>query len=144
MHLSVRPTSTVLHYADLHADAAAAGRALNVDYILQGNIQRSPGVVTVQLIRVRDAASLQTVSFNEKFTNIFQVEDSLSVFCSGWRGGVAPAGGPVFIPSPHDFATGGVLAGALAVARGFLRVSGLSSRPLEAPQGISLWWPDLM
>jgi len=34
--------------------------------------------VTVQLIRVRDAASLQTVSFNEKFTNIFQVEESLS------------------------------------------------------------------
>lgn len=78
-HLSVRSTSTVLHYSDLHADPAAAGRALNVDYILEGNIQRSPGLVTVQLIRVRDAASLQTVSFNEKFTNIFQVEDSLSV-----------------------------------------------------------------
>jgi len=71
------------------------------------------------------------------------VDDSLSVFCSGWRGGVAPAGVPVSISSPHDFATGGVLAGALAVARGFLRVSGLSSRSLEAPQGISLWRPDL-
>ncbi len=77
-HLSVRPTSTVLHYSGLRDDPAAAGRALNVDYILRGNIQRSPGLVTVQLIRVRDAASLQTVSFNEKFGNIFQVEDSLS------------------------------------------------------------------
>ena len=71
------------------------------------------------------------------------VEDSLSVFCSGWRGGVAPAGTIVSIPSQHDFATGGVLAGALAVARGFLRVSGISSRPLETLQGISVWRPDL-
>jgi hypothetical protein len=71
------------------------------------------------------------------------VVDSLAVFCSGWRGGIAPAGVTVSIPSSHDFATGGVLAGALAVARGFLHVSGLSSRPLEAPQGISLWRPDL-
>jgi DNA-binding winged helix-turn-helix (wHTH) protein/TolB-like protein len=76
--LLVRPTSTVLHYSDLRDDPAAAGRALNVDYILQGTIQRTPGIVTVQLIRVRDAASLQTVSFNEKFSNVFQVEDSLS------------------------------------------------------------------
>jgi hypothetical protein len=71
------------------------------------------------------------------------VEDALAVFCSGWRGGVAPAGQQVSIPSPHDFATGGVTAGALAVARGFLHVSGLSSRPLEGPQGFSLWRPDL-
>jgi len=77
-HLSVRPTSTVLHYSELPDDPAAAGRALKVDYILRGNIQKTPGLVTMQLIRVRDAASLQTVSFHEKFSNIFQVEDSLS------------------------------------------------------------------
>jgi len=71
------------------------------------------------------------------------VADALFVFCSGWRGGVAPAGIRVSIPSSQDFATGGVLAGALAVAHGFLRVSGLSSRPLETAQGISLWRPDL-
>src|SRR5580704_5570057 len=77
-HLSVRPTSTVLQFSDLHTDPAAVGHALNVDYILEGTIQSSSGRVTMQLIRVRDAASLQTVSFNEKFTNIFQLEDSLS------------------------------------------------------------------
>ena len=71
------------------------------------------------------------------------VDDSLAVFCSGWRGGVAPAGMVVSISSERDFATGGVLAGALAVAHGFLRVSGLSTRPLEGPHGISLWRPDL-
>ncbi len=76
--LSVRSAPAVLHYSDLHNNPAAVGRALNVDYILAGNIQRSPGLVTMQLIRVRDAAPIQTASFNEKFTNIFQVEESLS------------------------------------------------------------------
>jgi DNA-binding winged helix-turn-helix (wHTH) protein/tetratricopeptide (TPR) repeat protein len=77
-HLSVRSTAAILHYSNLHNDPTAVGRALNVDYILEGNIQRSPGLVTMHLIRVRDAASLQTASFNEKFINIFQVEESLS------------------------------------------------------------------
>ena len=77
-HLSVRSTSAVLHYSELQKDPKAIGQALNVDYVLEGSIQRSPDLVTMQLIRVRDAASLQTASFNEKFTNIFQVEESLS------------------------------------------------------------------
>lgn len=77
-HLSVRSMAAILRYSNLHNDPAAMGRALNVDYVLEGNIQRPPGLVTMQLIRVRDAASLQTASFNEKFTNIFQVEESLS------------------------------------------------------------------
>lgn len=71
------------------------------------------------------------------------VPDALFVYCSGWRGGVAPAGVTVSIPSTRDFATGGVAAGALAAALGFLRVSGLSSRPLQTSQGFSLWRPDL-
>ncbi len=78
-HLSVRPPSAVLHYSDIYNDPTAIGRALNVDYILMGNIRRSPGLVTMRLIRVRDSASLQTASFNEGFTNIFQLEESLSV-----------------------------------------------------------------
>jgi DNA-binding winged helix-turn-helix (wHTH) protein/tetratricopeptide (TPR) repeat protein len=78
-HLSVRPMSAVLHYSDIYNDPTAIGRALNVDYILIGNIRRTPGLVTMRLIRVRDSAFLQTASFNEGFTNIFQLEDSLSV-----------------------------------------------------------------
>jgi DNA-binding winged helix-turn-helix (wHTH) protein/TolB-like protein len=77
-HLSVRPLSAVMHYSDLQNDPAIIGRALNVDYILEGNIRRSPGLVTMRLIRVRDSASLETASFNEKFTNIFETEESLS------------------------------------------------------------------
>ncbi len=71
------------------------------------------------------------------------VEDELSVLCNGWRGGVAPAEQQVSLESAHDFALGGVLAGALGVAKGFLRVSGLSSRFVTEAQGVSLWRPDL-
>jgi DNA-binding winged helix-turn-helix (wHTH) protein/tetratricopeptide (TPR) repeat protein len=77
-HLSVRSLSAVMHYSDLQSDPAVIGRALNVDYILEGNIRRTPDVVTMRLIRVRDAASIETASFNEEFTNIFQAEESLS------------------------------------------------------------------
>lgn len=71
------------------------------------------------------------------------VPDALSILCSGWCGGVAPAEKSLDLFSPQDFALGGVAAGALGVAHGFLRVSGLSSRPLHQPHGISLWRPDL-
>jgi hypothetical protein len=71
------------------------------------------------------------------------VPDALSVICSGWRGGVAPAELSFALDDANDFALGGVLAGALGVARGFLRVCGLSSRFVERPLGVSLWRPDL-
>jgi hypothetical protein len=71
------------------------------------------------------------------------VPDSLTVHCTGWRGGIAPADHEFDIKSDNDFPLGGVLAGALAVAKGFLRVSGLSSRFVEGPQGVSLWKPEL-
>lgn len=71
------------------------------------------------------------------------VPDALSVICSGWRGGVAPAELAIALDDDIDFALGGVLAGALGVARGFLRVCGLSSRFVERPLGVSLWRPDL-
>lgn len=71
------------------------------------------------------------------------VPDALSVICSGWRGGVAPADVQFALSKEGDFALGGVLAGALGVGRGFLRVCGLSSRFVEQPLGVSLWRPDL-
>ena len=71
------------------------------------------------------------------------VPDALSVICSGWRGGVAPAEMSFALNDDIDFALGGVAAGALGVARGFLRVCGLSSRFVERPLGVSLWRPDL-
>jgi hypothetical protein len=71
------------------------------------------------------------------------VAESLRVHCSGWKGGVVPADMPFEFVGGPDFATGGVLAGALGVAKGFLRVSGLSTRQSDGPHGVSLWRPDL-
>lgn len=93
-----------------------------------------------RMVIPKEDAFTQTIYFGSAPN---PVVDSIFVFCSGWRGGIAPAHVPISIPSPTDFATGGVMAGGLAVANGFLRVSGLSSRPLENPQGFSLWKPDL-
>jgi hypothetical protein len=72
------------------------------------------------------------------------VPDALSVICSGWRGGVAPTELSFSLDDSIDFALGGVLAGALGVARGFLRICGLDAgRFVERPIGVSLWRPDL-
>jgi hypothetical protein len=91
-------------------------------------------------IGLSDSPFTQTLYFGDVSDS---VEHGLKVVCSGWRGGIAPAEFPCVLPPSHDFALGGIAAGALGVARGFLRVSGLSLRPVEVPQGISLWRPDL-
>ena len=71
------------------------------------------------------------------------VEDGLQVICSGWKGGVAPAKASFEIYSSIDFALGGILAASFGVAKGFLRVAGLSFRQVEKPEGVSLWRPDV-
>ncbi|MDX6695820.1 MAG: eukaryotic-like serine/threonine-protein kinase [Blastocatellia bacterium] len=76
----VRPTSSVLKYASGDSDLLAAGHELDVGFVLDGRIQRAADRVrvTVQLIRVRDGAPLWAAKFDEKFTDIFTVEDSIS------------------------------------------------------------------
>jgi tetratricopeptide (TPR) repeat protein len=58
----------------------AAGRSLGVDSVLDGKFQRDGDRVrvTVQLVRVRDGAPLWAGKFDENFTNIFAVQDSIS------------------------------------------------------------------
>lgn len=75
----VRPTSSVLKYAG-GQDAIAAGRELGVDTVLDGSVQRSGDTirVTVRLVRVSDGAPLWADTFDESFTNIFSVQDSIS------------------------------------------------------------------
>jgi Tol biopolymer transport system component/serine/threonine protein kinase/tetratricopeptide (TPR) repeat protein len=76
----VRPTSSVLKYTASDSDLLAAGHELDVGFVLDGRIQRAADRVrvTVQLIRVRDGAPLWAAKFDEKFTDIFTVEDSVS------------------------------------------------------------------
>ena len=76
--LKVRPTSAVRNA--VKDDAISAGRALKVATVLEGTIQKWDECirVTVQLVSIRDGATIWAERFDEKFTNIFAIEDSIS------------------------------------------------------------------
>ncbi len=78
--ITVRPTSSISKYTEINSDPVAAGRELQVEAVLDGKIQRADNKirVTVQLLRVVDGATLWTGSFDDFFTNIFAVQDSIS------------------------------------------------------------------
>lgn len=83
--VTVRPLSAVRKYTSLEQDAAAAGREQRVDAVLDGNIQRSGQKmrVTVRLVRVMDGQEIWAEQFDEQFTDIFSVQDSVSSKVSG-------------------------------------------------------------
>lgn len=78
--LVVRPTSSVLHYVDGVRDVTRAGRELGVDCLLDGRVQRLEDRirVTVQLLRTDDGAPLWAEKFDEHFTDIFALQDSIT------------------------------------------------------------------
>jgi DNA-binding winged helix-turn-helix (wHTH) protein/TolB-like protein/tetratricopeptide (TPR) repeat protein len=78
--LVVRPTSSVLRYSEIGVDPAKAGRELAVESLLDGKVQQSGDRirVTVQLIRVDDGRPLWAQTFDDRFTDIFALEDSIS------------------------------------------------------------------
>jgi TolB-like protein/Tfp pilus assembly protein PilF len=78
--IMVRPTSSTVRYAGANCNPVAAGKELQVDSVLEGSIQRIDDRirVTVQLVSVDDGASLWAEKFDEMFTDIFTVEDSIS------------------------------------------------------------------
>lgn len=78
--IRIRPISAVRKYAGIDQDAVAAGREQKVDAVLDGQIQKSGDKirVTVRLVRVADGASIWTNQFDEKLTDIFLVQDSIS------------------------------------------------------------------
>src|ERR1700691_79562 len=78
--LVVRPTSSIQQYAGASADPWAAGRELDVEAVLEGQVQQSGDRirVTVQLLRVADRRPLWAETFDESFTGIFAIEDAIS------------------------------------------------------------------
>jgi TolB-like protein/DNA-binding winged helix-turn-helix (wHTH) protein/Flp pilus assembly protein TadD len=78
--ISVRPASAVVRYEGRTVDAAEAGRALGVDAVVEGTVQRSGERVrvTVQLIEVRGGQPVWAESFDERFTDIFALQDAVS------------------------------------------------------------------
>jgi DNA-binding winged helix-turn-helix (wHTH) protein/tetratricopeptide (TPR) repeat protein len=76
----VRPTISVRKYAVMDGSPDVIGRELAVESILEGSIRRSGDRirVTVQLISVRDGSELWAEKFDERFTDVFAVEDRVS------------------------------------------------------------------
>jgi TolB-like protein/Flp pilus assembly protein TadD len=78
--IAVRPTSAVMKYVGTRHDPAAAGRDLGVEAVLDGAIQRCGERirVTVQLVSAGSENPLWAAQFDERFTDVFAVEDSIS------------------------------------------------------------------
>ena len=78
--LVVLPTSAVSKYKGPANDPLAAGRALQVDAILSGTIQRSGDHVrvTVQLVNLSSGRTVWSEKFDQTFTDIFGIQDSIS------------------------------------------------------------------
>jgi TolB-like protein/DNA-binding winged helix-turn-helix (wHTH) protein/Flp pilus assembly protein TadD len=78
--LVVRQLNAVRNYNSLEQDAVAAGREQGVDAVLDGSIQRSGDRirVTVRLVRVEDEKQLWAGQFDETFTDVLTVQDSIS------------------------------------------------------------------
>ena len=77
--VTVRPTSSIRKYYGSQ-DPVMAGRELSVEWVLDGSVRRSGKRirVTVQLVNVGDGRLVWAERFDEKFTDIFAVEDSIS------------------------------------------------------------------
>jgi TolB-like protein len=78
--LTVRPTSAVRKYADQEIDSLEAARQLRADSVLDGTFLHAGDRlrVSVNLLRVRDGASLWADSFDMRFTDIFAIQDEVS------------------------------------------------------------------
>ena len=77
---NVRPTSSVMKYAGREFDSRSAGAELGVDTVLDGTIQHVGDRVrvTVMLLSTRDGKALWSGKFDERFTDIFALQDSIS------------------------------------------------------------------
>lgn len=78
--LTVRPIAASRRYEDVDHDPLAAARAMQVDAVLDGSIQRSGSTirVTARLIRAGDGATLWAGRFHEAITAIFDLQDTIA------------------------------------------------------------------
>jgi TolB-like protein/DNA-binding winged helix-turn-helix (wHTH) protein/Flp pilus assembly protein TadD len=76
----VRQTGAVTKYQNGATDPLAAGREQGVDVVLEGQVQRIGDRVRVsaRLVQTNDGTALWADHFDEKFTNIFAVEDAIA------------------------------------------------------------------
>lgn len=77
---TIAPLSSVRPFARRDVDPLAAGRELGVGHVLDGSLQRSADRlrVSVRLLRVADGRLLWTQTFDERFTGVFEIQDSIA------------------------------------------------------------------
>ncbi len=75
----MRPTSSVVRYRE-GTEPLAAGRELKVDFVVDGRIRRAGEMlrVTVQLLKVSEEAIFWAGQFDEKWSDVLQLEDSIA------------------------------------------------------------------
>jgi TolB-like protein len=78
--ITVRPTSSVMKYANANQDLRVAAQELNVDALLDGKVQRDGDRIrlSVQLVRAADSTPLWAENFDTQFKDIFAVQDTIS------------------------------------------------------------------
>lgn len=78
--VTIRPLSAVLKYDGKEEDPLAIGRALGVEAVLDGTLLHEGDKVrvTMRMLRVGDGVTLWSGTFDEKFTDIFAMQDSIS------------------------------------------------------------------
>ncbi|HJQ69578.1 MAG TPA: tetratricopeptide repeat protein [Blastocatellia bacterium] len=78
--LVVRPMGSVRKYAGSEQDPMRAARELKVETVLEGSLQQADGRirVTARLVRLKDGHALWADEFDERSTDIFQVQDTIS------------------------------------------------------------------
>lgn len=78
--ISVRPLATVRRFTSIEQDPVEAGRLLGVDAVLDGGIQLADDRVRIsaKLLRVSDGKQLWAGQYDERSTDIFTLQDSIS------------------------------------------------------------------
>jgi DNA-binding winged helix-turn-helix (wHTH) protein/TolB-like protein/Flp pilus assembly protein TadD len=84
-NIVVRPIGSVRKFTDPSHDPVKAGEELQTDVVLDGSIQKSGDRVrvTTRLIDVRSGSTLWSEQFDENFTDIFRVQDSIAERIAG-------------------------------------------------------------
>ena len=72
--------NSVRKYAGSTLNAQAVGRELGVDTVLEGNMQKAGDRIRVsaRLINVADGTARSIGTFNQRFTDVFAVQDTIS------------------------------------------------------------------
>jgi DNA-binding winged helix-turn-helix (wHTH) protein/TolB-like protein len=81
----VRPITSVRKFGDPTQDPLQAGRELQTEAVLDGSIQKSGERirVTVRMLDVNTGATLWSEQFDDSFTDIFRVQDSIAERIAG-------------------------------------------------------------